>query len=253
MPETMSVSPWLSSLARSLACLRNCLPGFLLAALLCGAPALAHTLYGHEDEFGVVHLHETRLDENYVLIYDSEERPRLGLEAIRTILRKNGGSAQDIRQEWIQEHVKKWIPRRLALSRPKPPTPAIRQAIQASSARHGLDPNLIYAVIEAESGFHQYAVSPKGAQGLMQIMPETQRTLGLRQPFDPRQNIDTGTRYLRALMKRFQSLELALAAYNAGPAVVERHKGVPPYAETRQYIQRVLARYHSLPLQDARQ
>ncbi len=220
-------------------------------AVLCrAAPAWSHTLYGYEDEYGVVHLNDTRLDDNYVLIYDCEERPKLGFKEIRDIVRRNGGRASEVRQEWIQEHVRKWIPRRLALSRPKPPTPAIRKAIQASSSRHGLDPNLIYAVIEAESGFHQYAVSPKGAQGLMQIMPETQRTLGLRQPFDPEQNIDTGARYLRTLMKRFPSIELALAAYNAGPEVVERYQGIPPYTETRQYVQRVLERYRSMGPKD---
>lgn len=108
---------------------------------------------------------------------------------------------------------------------------------------HGVDPHLIRAMIEVESGADPMAVSPAGAEGLMQIMPETQQDLGLETPFEPESNIEAGTRYLKYLMNRFESLPLALAAYNAGPSAVDRHKGIPPYTETRNYVRKVLKIY----------
>jgi soluble lytic murein transglycosylase-like protein len=101
-------------------------------------------------------------------------------------------------------------------------------------------PELIAAVIQAESAFQPRAVSPKGAQGLMQLMPATGASLGLIDPFDPEANIRAGTRYLKAQLSRFSTLEEALAAYNAGPGNVIRHGGVPPFAETRDFVRRVL-------------
>jgi len=107
-----------------------------------------------------------------------------------------------------------------------------------------IDPQLVRAVIEVESSFNRRAVSPKGAQGLMQLMPETARALGVRNAFDPLENVRGGTRYLRRLIDRFDgSLELGLASYNAGPAAVVRHGGVPPYRETESYVRRVLRAY----------
>jgi soluble lytic murein transglycosylase-like protein len=106
-----------------------------------------------------------------------------------------------------------------------------------------LKPELVHAVIAAESAYDPRALSRKGAQGLMQLMPETARELGVREPYDPEENIGGGTLYLRRLLDRFGELELALAAYNAGPTAVERHGDVPPYAETRTYVRRVLSLY----------
>jgi soluble lytic murein transglycosylase-like protein len=99
----------------------------------------------------------------------------------------------------------------------------------------------VAAVIRVESGFNPRAISPKGARGLMQLMPGTASSLGVRDTFDPRENIDGGVRHLRALMERFGSdLPLVLAAYNAGERAVTGHGGIPPYAETRDYVRRVL-------------
>jgi soluble lytic murein transglycosylase-like protein len=115
-----------------------------------------------------------------------------------------------------------------------------------AAVRHGLDPALVRAVVSVESGFRPEAVSPKGAQGLMQLMPATARDLGIADPLDPAANVDGGSRYLSQLVARYDGdLAKALAAYNAGMGAVARHRGVPPYAETRQYVRKVLGRYQT--------
>lgn len=120
----------------------------------------------------------------------------------------------------------------------------IRALAIESARRHGLDPDLVLAVISVESAFRKEAVSPKGAQGLMQLMPATARELGVKDAFDPAQNLDAGARYLTALLEQFHGdVKLALAAYNAGPGAVKRHGGIPPYRETRQHVEKVLERY----------
>jgi hypothetical protein len=113
----------------------------------------------------------------------------------------------------------------------------------AAARRHSLDPDLVQAVVAVESGFRPDAVSPKGAQGLMQLMPYTARALGVKDTFDPAANLDGGTRYLRALIQRYGGdVTRALAAYNAGEGAVARHGGVPPYPETLAYVRKVLER-----------
>jgi soluble lytic murein transglycosylase-like protein len=116
--------------------------------------------------------------------------------------------------------------------------------INSISARQHLDPDLINSVIHAESGFNPQAVSPKGAQGLMQLMPKTSTKLGVANAFDPQANVEGGTRYLRYDF----DLIKALAAYNAGPERVEQYRGVPPYYETRSYVARIVRDFNQKKL-----
>lgn len=114
------------------------------------------------------------------------------------------------------------------------------------SERHGVDGLLVAAIVEAESGFNPAAVSPRGAVGLMQVMPPVGRIYGAKNLKDPRANLDAGSRYLRSLLEDYDGdLRLTLAAYNAGPAKVARFRGMPPYRETRTYVQRVLRLYRT--------
>jgi len=108
---------------------------------------------------------------------------------------------------------------------------------------YGIDRFLIAAVMKAESNFDPYAVSPAGARGIMQLMPETARSLGVVDSFDPVQNIAGGTLYLAKQLREFNDLSLALAAYNAGPEAVRRHGGIPPYRETQDFVQKVTFHY----------
>ena len=117
---------------------------------------------------------------------------------------------------------------------------AFRDIISVAAARHGVDANLVHALIQVESAYHSNARSPKGAMGLMQLMPSTARQYGVVNLYDPKTNIETGIRHLKSLLNRFSDLPLALAAYNAGEGAVERFGGIPPFKETRDYVSRIL-------------
>ena len=117
-----------------------------------------------------------------------------------------------------------------------------RDIISKASREHNLEEGLIQAVIHVESAFNPNAVSPKGAQGLMQLLPSTARELGVRNSFSPEENVRGGSGYLAFLIRKYNgNLRLALAAYNAGQGAVEAHKGIPPYEETQQYVRTVLS------------
>lgn len=132
----------------------------------------------------------------------------------------------------------------VALPRTLPSTLPFRAEILSAALRYRLDNHLLAAMVEVESSFDPRSVSPRGAMGLMQIMPSIAAVHGVSDPFDPAANLDVGARHFSLLLAQFDGkVELALAAYNAGPGAVERFGGVPPYRETNRYIEKVLARY----------
>ncbi|GBE00687.1 soluble lytic murein transglycosylase precursor [bacterium BMS3Bbin06] len=122
--------------------------------------------------------------------------------------------------------------------------PDYRRIAEEAARKYGVSPRLAKSVIEVESGWNPGAISRKGAMGLMQLMPETARLYGISDPFDPEENIDAGIRYLKYLIDRFGKLEFALAAYNAGPATVDRYRGIPPFRETRNYVKAIMGLYN---------
>jgi soluble lytic murein transglycosylase-like protein len=119
----------------------------------------------------------------------------------------------------------------------------IPEMVEKAARDNHVDPLLVHSMIQVESNYNPYAVSPKGAQGLMQLMPPTARGLGVSDSFDPRQNIEAGVRYLKYLQDLYKDDRLALAAYNAGPAAVQKYKWIPPYPETMDYVNRVGQQY----------
>jgi hypothetical protein len=234
--------------------MRHCLAPLCLGAFfLFAAPtaACAFSLYGYEDDYGLVHLSEEPRDDKYVLIYEGPADPKLGFEAIKKRIHEKGAVAKDRKDGWILEATRAY--RRLGLA-PLGPSgyPAVIESgplldlVREKSLVSGLAPELLYAVIEQESRFSSCAVSPQGAAGLMQLMPATQAHFGVANPFDPEHNVASGAKFLRQLIGRFGDLRLALAAYNAGPETVARCGGVPNIPETLNYVERIMNRYAML-------
>lgn len=187
---------------RSETILRACFVAFLIELLTpCGESRA--DIYAYKDSRGVIHFTNAPTSSRYRAILT--ERGRGG--AVRSLA-----------------------------------TPVVFDAmIRSASGRYGVDPHLVRAVIKVESDFNTQARSHKGAQGLMQLMPETAQLHRVNNAYDPEENIDGGVRHLRLLLDRYQGdLNLTLAAYNAGVKAVERHRGVPPFMETREYIRRVM-------------
>lgn len=209
-----------------------CAPGrFLLAILVFSGAFLFHPgtsraeIYKYEDKDGVIHFTNvpTQPDFKTLPSFPLSAYPPRGRQAKFTKIPPTRGLSAGCdltKQSGYDRH------------------------IFLACRRYDVNQNLVKAVIRAESAFDPFAVSPKGAMGLMQLMPGTSRDLGVNDPMDPYQNIDGGVRYLRFLLDRFNdNVEFALAAYNAGPENVQKHGGVPPYDETRTYVQRVMDYY----------
>ena len=149
-----------------------------------------------------------------------------------------GPSVTEPKSPLLADYARNWPPSGSAVPQS---SIDLNQVVNTASGRYRLDPDLVTSVIKAESGFNVRAVSPKGARGLMQLMPGTASQLGVPNSFDPQANVEGGARYLRELLERYNfDLVKALAAYNAGPQRVEQFGGVPPYYETRAYVARVV-------------
>lgn len=200
------------------------------AALAIGRPAAADIV---------------RLSHGRTMIVDA-----CRFEGESVILVLPGGGEVRARRDLVVEIMPEEVPRAretalaaLALSptRGRSATEAaIRAMVDRIAARVGVDARLAHAVVRAESSYRPAAVSPKGAMGLMQLMPALARTYGLDDPFDPERNLEAGLRHLRGLLLKYD-LRRALAAYNAGEGAVSRYGGVPPYRETQAYVQRIMA------------
>ena len=201
--------------------MRFVLPSALCVALLLAAPVRAD-IYRYVDKDGVEH---------YTNIQPS------GRGWQRVLRSGNGGSGTGAAPS-----------PRAADTRPPDParTERFDAYIREAAILYVLPEELVRAVMRVESNFYHEAVSNKGAMGLMQLMPQTARSMGVLDPFDARQNVLGGTRFLRVLANRFGGdLVLTIAAYNAGEGAVTKYSGIPPYAETRRYVQRVLTHYYA--------
>lgn len=150
----------------------------------------------------------------------------------------------DVPSEQIESYSSE--PDQVASAAEAGPVKSTSQIVGEASEAHGVDSDFIRSVIKQESAGNAHAISPAGARGLMQLMPGTASQLGVNDSFSPEQNVNGGARYLRELLERYNGDAVkALAAYNAGPNAVDRYKGIPPYRETRQYVQRVIRDYNN--------
>jgi soluble lytic murein transglycosylase-like protein len=190
---------------------------------------------------------------DYAVLRNGQRLHITGHERAGSVVRLQmaGGSVEVAADQLVAIEPEEFFP---ALAAAKLDVP-FAELIRAAAQKHGVDQTLIASVIAVESNFNPRAVSPKFARGLMQLLPETAARLAVADVFDPRQNIDAGTRYLKELLARYhQDLALTLAAYNAGPDRVEQFRGVPPFLETRSYVQRVTRKLneHTRPRQKTR-
>jgi soluble lytic murein transglycosylase-like protein len=219
--------------------MRSCIK-FALIVLITALPALAADVAVLQNGFTIRH----------------ERREVLGT-VTRLYTSETANSYVDIPTAQIDHYEKDLTPAPVAQTpelAPKPTTPvpapkSLADMVNSASDAHNIDPDLINSVIHAESGFNPHAVSPKGARGLMQLMPKTATQLGVANSFDPNANVDGGTKYLQELLERYNyDMVKALAAYNAGPQRVDQYHGVPPYYETRAYVAKIVRDFNNKKL-----
>jgi soluble lytic murein transglycosylase-like protein len=200
---------------------------FAVMAALLSYPASAAELALLRNGFSIRHEHRLVIGDNTRLFFDGDNASFVDVPTAEI-----EGFEKDLTQPAVPEPA-------------APPALDLNQVVTSASATYHLDPDLVNSVIHAESGFNSHAVSRKGAQGLMQLMPDTASRLGVANAFDPQSNVGGGSRYLRELLERYNfDLIKALAAYNAGPKRVEQYRGVPPYSETRAYVARIVREYN---------
>jgi soluble lytic murein transglycosylase-like protein len=219
--------------------------GIVAVLAACALPCLAAEVAVLKNGFSIKH-----------------ERREIVGDVTRLYVTRDGSSYVDIPTAEI-EHFEAAAdePRLAAASNPsRPPVsfapaanPNLSEVVNEASGRYRLDPDLVNSVIKAESDFHVRALSPKGAQGLMQLMPGTASELGVANAYDAQANVEGGTKYLRELLERYNfDLVKALAAYNAGPERVEKFGGVPPYYETRAYVARIVKDFNKKKIAQAK-
>ena len=221
--------------------------GMMLAFSLGALPCLAGEVAVLKNGFSIKH----------------ERREVVG-DITRLYVNADGSSFVDVRTAEIEhfevapeepaDHSRSLVPASLSVNRGFPARPQndLNTVVNDASGRYRLDPDLVNSVIKAESGFNVHAISRKGAQGLMQLMPGTASQLGVGNSFDAQANVEGGTKYLRALMEKYNfDMVKALAAYNAGPQRVERFGGVPPYYETKAYVARVVKDFNRKKMAEA--
>ena len=211
---------------------RGALVATALALGLAAGGARAE-FYRYVDDHGVVHLTDSPTSRSYAKYRPSLEGSGKGINIITRHSSILGLGKREIRYSLGA----------LTLRGDRPAPGSYDALIERAALRHGVPPALVKAVVKTESNFQRHAVSSKGAQGLMQLMPATAADLGVEDAFSAEENVRGGTRYLRAMIDRYGDWKHALAAYNAGPGAVDQYGGVPPYRETREYVERVLHYY----------
>ena len=210
---------------------------YVLGCLLCFLQQTARAdLWAHVDERGVTHFAAEQVDARYQLFFRGNDFDSTRDTPVNALPMPYALPAAGARL--------------LAFFDIAPDYKRVKHHLRAASSQHGVDYELLQAVIATESGFDAAAVSPKGAVGLMQLMPDTAKRYGVTNLTDPDQNIEGGTRYLKDLIEMFTpNLELAVAAYNAGEnAVIKYNYSIPPYPETQNYVKQVLSLYDKMSL-----
>jgi len=208
--------------------------GLAIGLLLAAGTARAE-FYRWVDDQGVVHLTDSPATRSYAKYQPTFHGSGKGINIITRRSSVLGLGNREIRYSLGAFEV--------AGKRGRPEPGSYDELIAKVALRHGVPAALVKAVVKTESNFQRHAVSSKGAQGLMQLMPATASDLGVEDPFSAEDNVRGGTRYLRAMIDRYGDWKHALAAYNAGPGAVDQYGGIPPYRETREYVERVLHYY----------